>query len=53
MTMKMRQKMENRLFRYEINRPRRRHGRKYAKYEMCLSIMIVICICIKQHRSNI
>ena len=47
----MRLKMKNRSNRYDINRPRPRHGHKYTKYKMCLYIMIVICI--KQHLSNI
>ena len=51
MTMKMRLKMKNRLPRYDINRPTTRHGHKYTKYKMRLSIMMVICI--KQHQSNI
>ena len=51
MTMKMRLKMKNRSRRYDINRPRRRHGHKYTKYKMCLDIMMVICI--KQHLSKI
>ena len=51
MTMKMRLKMKNRSSRYDINRPRRRHGRKYTKHKICLDIMMVICI--KQHLSNI
>ena len=50
MTMKMRLKMKNRSQRYDINRPRPRHGHKYTKYEMCLSKMMVICI--KQQLSN-
>ena len=29
---------------YDLNRPRPRHGRKYTKYKMCLSVMMVICI---------
>ena len=49
--MKMRLKMRNRSHRYDINRPRPRHGYKYTKYEMCFSIMIAICT--KQHLSNI
>ena len=36
---------------YLLNRPRPRHGYKYTKYKMCLSIMMVICI--KQHLNNI
>ena len=51
MTMKMRLKMKNRWHRYDINRHRLRHGCKYTKYEMCLTIMMVICT--KQHLSNI
>ena len=51
MTMKMSLKMKNRSHRYDINRPRLRHGHKYAKYKMFHSIVIVICI--KQHPSNI
>ena len=42
---------ENRSSRYDINRPRRRHGHIYTKYKICLDIMMVICI--KQHLSNI
>ena len=30
---------ENRSHRYDINRPRYRHGQKYIKYKMCLSIV--------------
>ena len=45
MTMKMRLKMKNRSSRYDINRPRRRHGPKYTKHKTCLDI--------KQHLSNI
>ena len=44
-------KTENRLQRYDINRPRPIHGPKYTKYKLCLSIMMVICI--KQHLRNI
>ena len=32
--------MKNRSHRYD-NRPRPRHGYKYTKYKMCLSIMVV------------
>ena len=49
--MKMRLKMENRSHRYDKNRPRCRHGHKYTKYKMCLSIMMVTSI--KQHLNNI
>ena len=41
--MKMRVKMKNRSHRSDINRTRPRHGYKYAKYEMCLSMMMVMC----------
>ena len=51
MTMKMRLKMKSRSQRYDINRSRPRHGQKYTKYKMRLSIMMVICI--KQQISNI
>ena len=44
MTMKARLKMKNRLHRYDINRPRPRHGDKYTKYKMCLTTRMVICI---------
>ena len=47
----MRLKMINRSPRYDIKRTRVRHGLKYTKYKMCLSIMIVVSI--KQHLSNI
>ena len=51
MTVKMRLKMKHRSHKYDINRTRPRHGHKYTKYKMCLSIMMVICI--KQHLGNI
>ena len=44
-------KMKNRSHRYDIKRPRPKPGHIYAKYKMCLSIIIVICI--KQRLSNI
>ena len=47
MTTKMRLKMKNRSHRYDITRPRSRHGHKYTIYKMCLSLMMAICI--KQH----
>ena len=47
MPMKMTLKMKNRSQRYDINRPKSKHGCKYTKYEMCLVIIMVICI--KQH----
>ena len=39
--------MKNRSQVYDINRTRPRHGQKYIKYKICLSIMMVIYI--KQH----
>ena len=51
MAMEMKLKIKNRSQRYDINRPRSRHGHKYTEYKMCLHIMMVICI--KQHASNI
>ena len=50
-TIKMRLQLKNRSHRYGINRPRLRNGDKHAKYKMCLSTMMVICL--KQHLSNI
>ena len=50
MTMEMRLKMKNRSHRYDVNRPRPRHGHKYTKDEICLSILTNICI--KQHLIN-
>ena len=38
--MKMKMKMKNISHRYDINRPRSRHGHKYSKYKKCLSIMM-------------
>ena len=36
---------------YDINRPRPRHGHRYTKYKMHLSMMMVTCI--KQHVNKI
>ena len=47
----MRLKIKSGSQRYDINWPWTRHGHKYTKYKMCLSIMMVVCI--KQHLSNI
>ena len=44
MAMKMRLKIKNRSHRYDISRAKPRHGHKYIKYIVCLSIMMVICI---------
>ena len=43
-------KMKNRSQKHDIDKPRPRYGHKYAKYQMWLSIMIVLCT--KQHHSN-
>ena len=50
MTMKMMLKMKNRSQRQDVNTFRPRHGHKYTKYKMCLSIMMII---YKQQLSNI
>ena len=50
MAMNMRLNMKNKSQIYDLNRRRPRHGHKYTKYKMCLSIMMFICI--KQHLSN-
>ena len=42
--------MKNRSNRYDINRPRSRHGHKYSKYKKRFTMML---ICIKQYLSNI
>ena len=34
-----------------IIKPLPRHGQKYTRYEMCLSILMAVCL--KQHVSNI
>ena len=49
--LKIKMKTKNRSHRYDINRPRSRHGQKYSKYKKYLSIMMLICI--KQRVSNI
>ena len=48
MTMKMTLKMKNRSHRYHIIRPKPRHGHKYTKYKMCLSIIMVLYV-LKVH----
>ena len=35
---------------YNINRARPRHGHKFTKYKMCISMVMVTCI--KQHQNN-
>ena len=49
--MKIRLKMKDGSHRCDINRTRSRHGHKYTKNKMCLSMMMVMCS--KQHVSNI
>ena len=44
-------KIKNRPNVYDRNRPRRRHGHKYTKHKICLSMTMDICI--KQQLSNI
>ena len=48
MTMKMTLKMKNKSHRYDIIRPKPRHGHKYTKYKMCLSIIMVLYV-LKVH----
>ena len=47
----MKIKIKNTSHRYDINRPRLRHGHKGRRYKKRLSMMMLICI--KQHISNI
>ena len=49
--MKIKVKMKKRSHRYDINRPRSRHGHRYSKYKKCLGMMMLIFI--KQCLSNI
>ena len=48
MSMKTRLKLKNRSRRYDIKRPRHRHGHKCTKYKTCLMV-----ICIKQQLRKI
>ena len=41
---KTKMKMKNGSYRYDINRPRSRHGRKYTKYKKCFTMMILIYV---------
>ena len=36
--------MKNRSHRYDINKPRTRHGRKNTKFKLCLGIIMVTYI---------
>ena len=49
--MKMNVKKKNRPHRYNMNKPRSRHGHKCSKCKKCLIMMMLICI--KQNLSNI
>ena len=51
MTMKMRLKKKNTSHKYDISRPKPRHGQEYTKCKMCLNIMMTVCI--KQRLNNI
>ena len=51
MTIKMRLKKKNGSPKYDMNRPRPRHGHEYTKYKMFLNIMMLECI--KQHLGNV
>ena len=42
--MKMRLKIKNRLFGYDINKPRPKHGHKYTKYNICHNTLMLIYI---------
>ena len=44
MRLKTMLKIKTRSCRCDINRPRRRHGHKYTKYKMCLSIVMAIVV---------
>ena len=37
-------KMKNTSDKYNVNRATLRHGHKYSKYKMCLSLMMIICV---------
>ena len=43
--------MKNRSHRYDIDKPRPRHGHNYTIYKMYFNIMVTICI--KQYLRNI
>ena len=47
----MKMKMKKRSHRYTISRLKSKHGHKYSKYEVCPSVMMLLCT--KQHLSNI
>ena len=47
----MKIKMKNRSHKYDINKPRSRHGHKYSKYKNCVTMVMLLYI--KQHLRNI
>ena len=47
----IRMKIKNRSYRYDINRTRSRHGHKYIKYKICLSM--IMAMWKKQHLTKI
>ena len=48
--MKMKMRIKKRSHRYDIYRPRSRHGHKYSKDKQCLTMAMLLCI--KQRLSN-
>ena len=40
----MKMTMKNRSHRYDINRPRSKHGHTYSKYRRVFHIIMLICI---------
>ena len=48
---KIKLKLKNRSYTYDINKSRFTHGKKYGKYKMYLSMTMIVCA--KQHLSNI
>ena len=47
----MKMEMINKLHRYDINRPRHRHGHKYSEYKKCLNMMMLKFT--KQHQATL
>ena len=50
---KTRLKMKNRSHRFDINRPKSRHGNKYILNIKCVTVPWWLTIFFKQHLSNI
>ena len=44
--------MQKRSHRYDINRPRSRHGHRYSKYKKCFSMMTLIAAFHKRETGN-